>query len=452
MCIRDSITPWDAAYHLQQHAEDLMLIEDIEKAVKDHIIASFTDRQTGKFQQAELDRAIRAMTDHSARNTKNLLASLSKYLSKAGIPHKPQQDLVKDVFAGFIGTQETTVRFDDLNLNQYIELFLGSDRWTDYGQMFMLDAANLRNLLDDVRNIRNQLAHFRDEIDEVQRELLRFCRDLFDRHPIPEFLPAEPPSAPLLSEVSGNSFRPADDELQPGESRYARLALFLQSQPESQDRVEFTFEQIEGILDGPLPPSARQHRSWWGNDSVGHVQSQQWLDAGWRVARISLTDARVTFARAEDRSQQYIRFFSALIQNLRQQNAFAIRDVSPTGASWITLANLPRNSTRHPLSLAVAFTRGRRFRIELYIDTGDGDLNTRIYNQFKSHRTDIERKMGEPLAWEELTSKRASRIALYAEGSIDDTEDVLAALREWAVDRLIRFEQAINAYAEAALR
>lgn len=42
------ITPWDAAFHLQQRAEDMMLIEDIEKSLKEHIRASYSDAETGK--------------------------------------------------------------------------------------------------------------------------------------------------------------------------------------------------------------------------------------------------------------------------------------------------------------------------------------------------------------------------------------------------------------------
>ena len=41
---------------------------------------------------------------------------------------------------------------------------------------------------------------------------------------------------------------------------------------------------IEEILGARLPPSARTHRAWWGNEADGtHVQCRSWLDSGWEV-------------------------------------------------------------------------------------------------------------------------------------------------------------------------
>jgi CBS domain-containing protein len=446
------ITPWDAAYHLQERAEDLMLIEDIEKAVKEHILASFTDRQNGQLQQEFLDQAIINMVDRRATNKKNLFNALNKYLNKVKIQHAPLADQVYESFSDFVGQAPKKKGFDDLTLGQYIDLLLNDERWANYGKTFRLEATYIRKLLNDVREIRNKLAHFREDITTEEREVLRYCRDLFDRHPVPVFTLSEADKANLVAKNDNleTDLQPTDDELKPGESRYAQLALYLQSRSASDERIELTFEQIEGILNGPLPASAREHRSWWANDSVGHVQSQQWLDAGWRVARINLTEGRITFARAEERRQQYIRFFSAAINELQRLNAFQMRAASPAGVSWITIAELPRDGIRHPLSLGLSFSRGKRFRVELYIDTGDAGKNKHIFEILYSQRDAIERDLGQPLAWEKLESKRGSRIALYSDGHIDQSEDRLVMLQEWAVAQIIQLERAIADRAEAA--
>ena len=45
-----------------------------------------------------------------------------------------------------------------------------------------------------------------------------------------------------------------------------------------------THVNIEEILGARLPPSARGHRAWWGNEADGaHVQCRSWLGSGWVV-------------------------------------------------------------------------------------------------------------------------------------------------------------------------
>jgi hypothetical protein len=97
---------------------------------------------------------------------------------------------------------------------------------------------------------------------------------------------------------------PTEEVLGPDDSRYAPLAIWLQSRLSSEDRVQLAFVEVEEIIGGPLPASARTHRAWWANDPVGHVQSQQWLDVGWRVAPINMTEEKVTFARIRERKLQ----------------------------------------------------------------------------------------------------------------------------------------------------
>jgi len=40
--------------------------------------------------------------------------------------------------------------------------------------------------------------------------------------------------------------------------------------------------------------------------------------------------------------------------------------------------------------------------------------------------------LGEPLSWERLEGKRASRVALYRDASINEDDATLQRLREWA--------------------
>jgi len=243
---------------------------------------------------------------------------------------------------------------------------------------------------------------------------------------------------------------PTEEALGPGDSRYAPLAIWLQSQPSSRDRVRLTFEDIEGIIGEVLPPSAHKHRAWWANDT-SHVHARQWLDAGWRVAQVSAAEQRVVFARIAGREKAYIDFFSALQAEVRAKTGFPLKSVWPDGQSWLTVAGLPENRAQC-LYFVVSFARNGRFRVELYIDTTDQAKNKRIFDLLDADRERFHATMGEQLSWERLSDKRASRIALYHPGSITDDEKALVGLRTWAVDAMARFYKTLAEPAVQALQ
>lgn len=56
----------------------------------------------------------------------------------------------------------------------------------------------------------------------------------------------------------------------------------------------------------------------------------------------------------------------------------------------------------------------------------------------------MEGIIGEPLEWERLDRRRASRIALYRDGSIRDDPEKLAELRAWALEKAVLFDKAFR--------
>jgi hypothetical protein len=93
--------------------------------------------------------------------------------------------------------------------------------------------------------------------------------------------------------------------------------------------------------------------------------------------------------------------------------------------------------------LAWSFARRKRFRTELYIDSGDAFVNKRLFDSLRANQASIEAKVGRPLAWERIDERRASRVALYSEGSIQDSAPRLAQLRSWAVDAALGMHDAL---------
>ena len=77
-------------------------------------------------------------------------------------------------------------------------------------------------------------------------------------------------------------------------SRYEALKSLLQDQSGAQ--FELSFEGIEKVIGGSLPPSAREYRAWWSN-SNNHSQARSWLTSGWRVHTGELSVQTVKFTR-----------------------------------------------------------------------------------------------------------------------------------------------------------
>jgi CBS domain-containing protein len=466
------VTSYDSTEYFRRRAEDMMLVEDIEGMVRDLIEAAFKDA-AGDVDAERLAAAIDDVTNRTRALRARYQKALRDYLKSRG-DEKPQIDLqcLRDSFS-HLAPPEKVRSFEELSLSEFVELLLHPSQWALYQPFFDLAREDLRTLLEGVRDTRNMLAHFRGEISPSQRDQLRFCANWLAQHPaeqLMEHAQGVPVSWPVhttpteqgqrrVAEGVGTYAAPtetdvptvlAEEELGPADSRYATLAICLQSQPADEDRIQFSFQQIEEIIGGSLPASARTHRSWWANDSVSHVHSQQWLDVGWRVAQINMTEETVTFARIKERENDYIRFFSSLLSDMRETTEFHLRELSPDGQSWHVAAKLPEHAPKS-LQFVFAFSRGRRFRVELYIDTGDKERNKVIFDQLYAKRDSIHEIIGEQISWERLNEARSCRIAWYRPGVITNNEETLREVRAWAVSAMVRFYGALAGPSEQAL-
>ena len=79
---------------------------------------------------------------------------------------------------------------------------------------------------------------------------------------------------------------------------YGSLERYLRKLPVSQEQITLSFESIEQVLNNVLPPSAHEHRAWWGNQQSGtQVASIAWMDAGWLVETVDFKEKWVRFVR-----------------------------------------------------------------------------------------------------------------------------------------------------------
>lgn len=144
--------------------------------------------------------------------------------------------------------------------------------------------------------------------------------------------------------------------------------------------------------------------------------------------------AKAHVASVESLSEKrlaYQAFFQELIDELRNAHRFTNAKVAQP-QNWQSFS-----SGISECVYGASFSAGDRLKVELYIDTGDGDLNKAIFDTLLARRAEFERSFGEPLEWERLDNRRASRVAVYRPDS-SITAGSTAEMRAWAVDRLLK--------------
>lgn len=74
-------------------------------------------------------------------------------------------------------------------------------------------------------------------------------------------------------------------------SKYDALRSHLQQQS---GYVNFTFDELNALIPGGLPPSAYRYEAWWNNDDPSHHHSSAWGDTGYR-SQVDLARKQVRF-------------------------------------------------------------------------------------------------------------------------------------------------------------
>jgi len=156
----------------------------------------------------------------------------------------------------------------------------------------------------------------------------------------------------------------------------------------------------------------------------------------WQKAKSSKKVASETGERGE----AYRDYFQPLMDELREQHHFTkARKAQPQ--NWYTFA-----SGCKWFKYGHTFSSGGKVRVEVYIDCDTKDEVELWFQHLFSSRSKIESDFGGPLEWEKLDG-RASRIAFYREGSIEDSAETLEEIRAWAVSNLLKLSGAFKKYA-----
>lgn len=115
----------------------------------------------------------------------------------------------------------------------------------------------------------------------------------------------------------------------------------------------------------------------------------------------------------------------------------AVRQPARSRGNWISFASGPFGYW------ALSDIADGRLRVEAYLDTQSQVVNKLLFDEFYGSRLEWEAAVGQPLSWERLDQKRASRIALYRELDLDDAA-VRETVKSWAADVVVRLFEVLN--------
>jgi hypothetical protein len=138
------------------------------------------------------------------------------------------------------------------------------------------------------------------------------------------------------------------------------------------------------------------------------------------------------------------RFWTELLARAKKKTSL-FAAISPGKDNWIgTGAGIS--------GLAFNFViRKQNSHVELYIDRGKGaeEQNRKIYDSLGYSQKAIDEAFGEPLSWERLEGKQATRIAKRLDlGGYRSDEDEWPKIQDAMIDAMIGLEAALRPYIE----
>jgi hypothetical protein len=318
--------------------------------------------------------------------------------------------------------------YDELSLAQHVQLIVTDENWAKF-DVYLGPRQFFSSLMGPIGEIRNQHMHFRGEILPVQYDALVHALDWLEGRPKIAGTQEEKQQDVHLSVQEVTTGRPA--------GKYGALEESLLRQRSKGNVIRVTFKDVETILGEPLPQSAFEQRTWWANDSVGHVQSRAWMRAGWKVDDVDFVKQEVVFKQTAYASMQV--FFTDVLQDIKERRPGLTRATRVSEQNWVSIG---AGKTGYAFSWVL--TPDEKLRVELYIDTGDKEENKEAFDLLKAQKDQVEQDFGGSLHWDRLNEKQACRIYTLHPVQIAEHPDKLEPAKVWAVETGLRLIDAFQ--------
>jgi CBS domain-containing protein len=378
------LTNYDLAHFFDDLTGDMLIVEDIETSLRELVMSVHTTEEALNVALAE---------------------EFGQERDQPGVPKK---------------------KWDDLSFGNLMYLIKGRTTWPRL-EPILRPLELFWGYMDQVRELRNQLMHFRGRLDPVQHDLLITARN---------WLQARPRTRTKLTKLQPQDVTAMQRKAK-GEGRYAPLGEYLQKmRAQGMGTLTIEFRDIESLLAESLPASAREHRAWWSN-FYGNTQAKAWLENGWLVSEVDQALEQVSFRLSK--AALYPSFFAELLARLKMTRP-GITNVSKVSLqNWVSLS-----LGRTGFSVLWVLPREPVFRVELYIDCGDRKLNKAYFDALNAQRGLIETEIGTHLSWQRLDENQASAISASYQFDISNPNHDRQQAIEWGVQTMIAFIESFS--------
>ena len=155
------------------------------------------------------------------------------------------------------------------------------------------------------------------------------------------------------------------------------------------------------------------------------------------LAQVFLVEPEVARDRARSltKSQRaYLRFWTEFLPMSRGAHR------QPITESWMGFG-----AGRTGFLYHAGFDGSHRLRTGVYIDKGDKETTKEAFDKLHDQKQQIEQSIGEPLEWDRLDAKRASRISLYFNGDMQLNDEKRWPLAmKWLVSAMDKMREAFG--------
>ena len=100
---------------------------------------------------------------------------------------------------------------------------------------------------------------------------------------------------------------------------------------------------------------------------------------------------------------------------------------------------------------AMRFTNDGKARVKLLFAGPSKEWNEEAFNLLYQHKDNIEKELGGELNWDRVEHAKVCRVGVLRTGSIEDSADNLAEIREWMIENISRFPIVFKPYLEDVL-
>ena len=141
--------------------------------------------------------------------------------------------------------------------------------------------------------------------------------------------------------------------------------------------------------------------------------------------------------------KSYQTHFQSLLNKIKERLPGITARESAGFRNWISFT-----SGRAGFGFSLDFALRNKFRIAVYIDSGNKASNKRAFDLLEAKRQEIECQLGATLDWDRLNQRRACRISWYYDRQVTvmESDERLEELKDWTVTSFLKFREVMLPY------